>query len=172
MSAPETQSSATQQTSPVEQTASVAPTNTAGRIRFYSEPVIQSVMSSRPARVSVRNAVKPAPTMVKGTHLVQLGSFASQQGARRAWGIYTARNAALSNYRMTITTAVAKGQTVWRVAAGGINGSGAANGLCSQVKNHGGNCFAYAGKVRSIAPGMAPGVPAQDVSGPQRARRR
>ncbi|MEP6867656.1 MAG: SPOR domain-containing protein, partial [Novosphingobium sp.] len=137
---------------------------------FYSEPVIQSVIA-RPARVSVRNPTKAAPTTVQGTHLVQLGSFASQQGARRAWGIYTARDASLSKYRMTINQATVRGQTVWRVAAGGINGSGAANGLCSQVKNHGGACFAYAGNAHSVAPSVVP-APAQEASGPQRARRR
>jgi Flp pilus assembly protein TadD len=167
---PEMTSSAVQ-ASQQEQVVATTPANSAGRVRFYSEPVIQSVMS-RPARVSQYNPVKAAPTTVKGTHLVQLGSFSSPQGARRAWGIYSARNAALSNYRMTITPAVVKGQAVWRVAAGGINGSGAANGLCSQVKNHGGNCFAYAGKMHGSVPGVAPSVPGQDVSGPQRARRR
>ncbi|MEP7222159.1 MAG: tetratricopeptide repeat protein [Novosphingobium sp.] len=154
-----------------EQVVATAPANSANQVRFYSEPVIQTVMA-RPARVSVRNTVKAAPTKAQGTHLVQLGSFASQQGARRAWGIYTARDASLANYRMTIAPAVVRGQTVWRVAAGGISGSGAATGLCNQVKNHGGACFAYAGKAQNMAPAAVPGGPVQDVSGPQRARRR
>jgi len=132
------------------------------------QPAIPAVLA-RPREPAIRHMVKAMPTTAQGTHLVQLGSFASPQGARRAWGIYTARNAALSNYRMTISSAKVHGKTFWRVAAGGINGAGAANGLCSQLKSRGGACFAYAIKTRSVVPSTVPG---QSFSGPQRARRR
>ena len=92
-----------------------------------------------PARVAVR----PATVAKGGSHLVQLGSFSSPQGARRAWGIFTAKNPELKNYRMTITPAVVHGKNFWRVAAGGFNNA-SAGGLCASVKKRGGACFAYA----------------------------
>lgn len=87
------------------------------------------------------------------SHNVQLGSFLSQQGARRAWGIYAARNPELKGYRMTITQAQVRGRTYFRVAAAGFNGKGA-SGLCSTVKSRGMACFAYA------LPGKATKAPA------------
>ena len=120
---------------------------------------------ARSGRVAV--AVRPAGGV--GTHYVQLGSFFSPQGARRAWGIYTRHNHALTAYRMTITQASVRGQTVWRVAAGGLGGRRAANGLCSSVKARGGACFAYAAPVKALP---APGAPVRSPSGPQMARRR
>lgn len=83
------------------------------------------------------------PYSVNGTHMVQLGSFSSEQGARRAWGIYSARNRELRSYRMIITPAVVHGKNFWRVAAGGFD-AGSASSLCSKVKGRGGVCFAFA----------------------------
>ena len=98
---------------------------------------------------------------------MQLGSFSSPQGARRAWGIFAARNPELKNTRMTITPAVVRGKNFWRVAAAGLD-AGGASGLCSSVKTRGGVCFAYAGSIRAVAPG----TPQRDAVGPMRARRR
>jgi hypothetical protein len=109
-----------------------------------------------------------AVSAVRGTHLVQLGAFSSKQGARRAWGIFVQRTPHLASFRMTITQANVRGKQVWRVAAAGLNGSGAASGLCSQVKSGGGACFAYATPLRPTA---VPVLPGRDLSGPQRARR-
>ncbi len=138
--------------------------------RFFSEPMIQS-FTPQQAAVATRNPLKSLPTAMNGSHLVQLGSFSSAQGARRAWGIYTARNAKLSAYRMTITPAVVRGKHVWRVAAAGLSGSQAANGLCSSVKRGGGACFAYAAPAGRKSP-AAPGSNQRDASGPALARKR
>jgi Flp pilus assembly protein TadD len=122
-----------------------------------------------------------------GTHLVQLGSFLSQQGARRAWGIYAAKNPELKHYRMTITQANVRGKNYWRVSAGGLNSS-RASGLCSSLKSRGGACFAYAIPARAakapayaqaakprvkVAPVAArpQAVAAKAVAGPASARR-
>ena len=134
-------------------------------------------------------APRPAPlrrarplhvaTMVKpvaaGTHFVQLGAFATEQGARRAWTIYTKRDPGLAAFRMTITPATVKGRQVYRVAAGGLAGRMAANTLCAQVKSGGGACFAYSAPNR-FAPLKAAPAPltprmAATMAGPQRARR-
>lgn len=138
------------------------------QVGFVSNPVIQAL----PARAErATRAERAAPVATRrivsgGSHLVQLGAFSSEQGARRAWGIYAAKNPELRNYRMTITPAVVRGKNYWRVAAAGFDAR-AASGLCSTVKGRGGACFAYA----ATNP-PASGVPGRHAAGPQRARRR
>ncbi|HEY6869207.1 MAG TPA: tetratricopeptide repeat protein [Novosphingobium sp.] len=127
----------------------------------------------RAVRAAPAGLARKVPATVKvasgGTHLVQLGSFASPQGARRAWGIFVKRSPGLAGYRMAITPATVNGRQFWRVAAAGLVGRDAALGLCSQVKAHGGACFAYAAPVLTTVPRVL--TPGRDVSGPQRARR-
>ncbi|MGB7656342.1 MAG: tetratricopeptide repeat protein [Novosphingobium sp.] len=111
-------------------------------------PVRVAAASPKPKAVSHRPGLRPrhAAVAVAGrgsSHLVQLGSFASEQGARRAWGFYAKRNPELRNFKMSITQAVVRGKKYWRVAAAGLDGRGA-SGLCSAVKGRGGVCFAYA----------------------------
>ena len=170
---------------PVMALASYAPTPAATEsVTVVSQPVVQPIPPAARNRGSVAQAFagmaapqqaaavpayKPAAAApATGSHLVQLGSFSSLQGARRAWGILAARNPELRNYRMTITPAVVRGKNFWRVAAAGLNASGA-SGLCSTVKGRGGACFAYA-----AVPSRAtnPASPRRDAAGPLRARRR
>ena len=112
-------------------------------------------------------AAKPVITRT-GSHLVQLGSFSSPEGARRGWGILASRNPRLREYHMVITPAVVNGKNYWRVAAAGFD-SGTASGMCSTVRNRGGVCFAYAA---TRAPAGAIPNRAQTVAGPQFARRK
>jgi hypothetical protein len=155
---------------PMEVAAAPAPVAPSEGTQFISQPVIQvAAAAPQPAPRQLRASIQRAmPVTANGTHMVQLGSFSSQQGARRAWGIYTARNASLSGYRMNITPAVVRGKNVWRVAAAGISGAGTAYGLCSSVKKRGGACFAYAAPSR----GKSPAAPGREVSGPMMARKR
>lgn len=154
-------------------------------IRYVSNPVVQAVpaaaLRAAPVRTATltapRRAYKSAPirvefskipvarTVAKPTHLVQLGSFASAQGARRGWGVYAARTPSLKNYKMTIIPVVVRGKNYWRVAASGFDARGA-TGLCSTLKSRGGMCFAYAAPRAVSAPALAMGM-----SGPARARR-
>jgi len=143
--------------------------STAG-ISFVSQPVVQAlpapgdraprvfVAGSRGSAAPRRTAsATPVPTSAPGTHMIQLGSFFTQQGARRAWGIYAAKNPELRNYRMTITQAQVRGKTYFRVAAAGINGGQNARGLCGTVKARGMACFAFAaGAAKPGAKGAAP----------------
>lgn len=162
------------------QPAYVEPVEQVAGVSFVSQPVVQSIPSSIYSTVAqafgarAATPVRAAPTRVayqarpvvgNGTHLVQLGSFASAQGARRAWGIYAAKNPSLRGHRMVITPAVVRGKNFWRVAAAGFN-AGGAQGMCSSVKNRGGVCFAYSAP-RSVVP-----APVRAPSGPQMARRR
>jgi Flp pilus assembly protein TadD len=150
-------------------------------VTFVSNPVIQSIPArAEPVRVAVRAAPRVAaqphrpvsvavrPVSRGGSHLVQLGSFSSQQGARRAWGIFAARNPSLRGFKMTITQATVHGKQFWRVAAAGFDGTGA-RGMCSAVKQRGGVCFAYAAP-RAGAPALAVAKPA--ARGPALATRR
>ncbi|HVR90794.1 MAG TPA: tetratricopeptide repeat protein [Novosphingobium sp.] len=162
------------------QPVSAQPVEQVVGLSFVSQPVVQSIPASvyttvaqafsgraaTPVRVQpARVAYQARPVVGNGTHLVQLGSFASAQGARRAWGIYAARNHSLRSHRMVITPAVVRGKNFWRVAAAGFD-SGGAQGMCSSVKNRGGVCFAYSAP-RSVVP-----APVRGTSGPQMVRRR
>jgi Flp pilus assembly protein TadD len=172
---------------------------------FASQQVAQPTVAAAPqpkakpaavakkprAFASPKKAQQPRQGAVKygvgNSHLVQLGSFFTPQGARRAWGIYAAQNPELKNYKMTITQAKVRGRTYFRVAAGGLNGKGA-SGLCGTVKNRGGACFAYALPARSgVVPvyaraakpavkqpvaKAAPAVAVKTAAGPASARKR
>lgn len=120
-------------------------------VRFVSEPVVQGAAVRQGARPAVAKATTRAPApatahtataQAEGTHLVQLGSFASEQGARRAWGIYVKQHPELAGHQMVITQAVVRGKTFWRVAAGGFDRS-ASSTTCGKVKARGSSCFAY-----------------------------
>ena len=80
-----------------------------------------------------------------GSHLVQLGSFSSEQGARRAWGIYVSRHPQLANHEMVITEAVVRGKRYWRVSAGGFNVA-SSRSMCANVNSSaaGEGCISWA----------------------------
>ncbi len=132
----------------------------------HVRPAPRKLKPTRTVRI-VLPASKPVVART-GTHLVQLASYSSPQGARRGWGVLTARNPKLREYRMVITPAVVRGKNYWRVAAAGFN-SGTAAGMCSSVKGRGGACFAYAA---TRAPAGAIPATQQGIAGPRMARRR
>lgn len=177
------------------QQASFATTFATGlATQFVSQPIVQALPASyaiaaawiapqraAPVRQSAPRVATRQAAVGGGTHLVQLGSFSSPQGARRAWGYYAAKNPELRGYRMTITPAVVRGKNFWRVAAAGFTGGTNATGMCSAVKSRGGVCFAYAasrgvpaGGKATAAPMMAQAkvAPAKGAAGPALARRR
>ncbi len=79
-----------------------------------------------------------------GTHLVQLGSFSTEAGARRAWGIYTSRYPELAGHEMVITEAVVRGRHYYRVSAGGFDRM-ASRSMCNRVdSNNGDGCITWA----------------------------
>jgi Flp pilus assembly protein TadD len=121
------------------QSRAVAQTVAQDSARF-AEPVARSepVRASTPAPAAARVARQD-----DGTHLVQLGSFSTEQGARRAWTIYQNRYPELAGHRMVISEAVVHGKHYWRVSAAGFAQSGA-TAMCGKVKSSGEGCFAYA----------------------------
>lgn len=158
------------------------------------QPAAPKAKAKKPARVAVaapaahRPGLRPrraaAPVVGKGaSHAIQLGSFSSEQGARRAWGYYAKRNPELRNFKMAIAPATVRGKKFWRVAATGLDGNGA-GGLCSKVKSRGGVCFAYstigrpanapvyAARAKPKAPTMAAAKPKAAPAGPSSARKK
>jgi Flp pilus assembly protein TadD len=105
--------------------------------QFMRAPAVQGA----PARAAA-SAVAAAPR-ADGTHLVQLGSFSSEQGARRAWSIYTRNYPELAAHEMVISEAVVRGKRYWRVSAAGF-ARNTASSICGRVRASGAGCFAYA----------------------------
>lgn len=111
-------------------------------VRFVSSPVVQTMPARFGAEAKNESRVE-ARGVEAGEHLVQLGSFSSEAGARRAWGIYSKRYAELANYDMVITKAVVRGKTYYRVSAGGFKRA-EARSMCSSVKARNQGCIAWA----------------------------
>lgn len=135
---------------------------------LVSQPVVQP-LPMRPLETA-RVAVKPITSVASvgprpGTHMVQLGSFASADGARRAQAVLVARHPELRGSRFVVTPAVVRGKSFWRVAVAGYS-AGTASRLCSSVKTRGGACFAYAASSPA-----ARSVPAFASADPVQARR-
>ncbi|MCR2834767.1 SPOR domain-containing protein [Parerythrobacter lacustris] len=120
-------------------------------VKFVANPVVQPVPVTRSASAPQRAAAAPASApgstsaraALDGEHLVQLGSFSSEAGAKRAWGIYSKRYPQLKDADMVITKAVVRGKTYFRVSAGGFQRASAAS-VCSSVKSQGEGCIAWA----------------------------
>jgi Flp pilus assembly protein TadD len=111
-------------------------------LRFVSQPAVQTVAVRQGAVPRAKSA--GAAKQSAGSHLIQLGSFASEQGARRAWGIYSKRYPELADHKMVISEAVVRGKHYWRVSAAGF-GLASSQAMCGRVKTMGGDgCFAYA----------------------------
>jgi Flp pilus assembly protein TadD len=105
--------------------------------RFIQAPLVQAVAAQA-------NATLAAPaSRADSTHLVQLGSFSSEQSARRAWSIYTRNYPELADHEMVISEAVVRGKRYWRVSAAGF-GRSTASSMCGRVRASGNGCFAYA----------------------------
>ena len=99
--------------------------------------------AAEPAPAPRRSVTRVAAADHNGSHLVQLGSFSSEQGARRAWGIYAKQFPQLSEFEMVITKAVVRGKTYYRVNAGGLQRAEASS-VCSSVRRKGQGCLAWA----------------------------
>ncbi|TCM19498.1 Flp pilus assembly protein TadD [Novosphingobium sp. PhB165] len=107
---------------------------------------VQPAPAARPAAVhAIAARTVAAPKFAAAqptTHLVQLGSFRTMDGAKRAWAIFQAQNPKLKDHTMRITEAQVNGQRYYRVAAEGFD-RGAAQALCSTVRKGGAGCLAY-----------------------------
>lgn len=105
---------------------------------MVANPVVQA--THRGMRVAPL-AAAPAAGGAHGSHVVQLGSFSSADGAQRAWRHFAARTPALGSYHSQITQVSVKGRQFWRVQAVGFTGLASARQLCQSVKVKGGVCL-------------------------------
>ncbi|WP_395331542.1 tetratricopeptide repeat protein [Novosphingobium sp. BL-8H] len=120
--------------------------------RSLPKPAFAQAPAARRAAAPARVATVAQPKRAAGdtTHLVQLGSFRSMDGAKRAWAIFQAKNPKLKDHTLRITEAQVNGQRYYRVAAEGFDRDGAQS-LCSTVRQGGSACLAYS--ERSPLPG-------------------
>lgn len=130
------------------ESAFAAPAPAGGSIAQVAQDAIRFAQSPAVQAAPLRHGAKPMPASARlqrseGSHLVQLGSFLSEQGARRAWGVYVKQNPELAAHKMVINQAVVNGKTYWRVAAGGF-GKADSSAMCGKVRARGAGCFAYA----------------------------
>ncbi len=123
---------------------------TESAVKFVSNPVVQKAPArfgaeAKPTpRAEARAAAKAqGRDALAGEHLIQLGSFSSEAGARRAWGIYAKQYPQLGQYDMVITKAVVRGKTYYRVSAGGFQRA-SAESMCSAVKSGKQGCITWA----------------------------
>lgn len=136
----------------------------AAPVAAYSQPTVQPVpaavaSASAPPVAAPQRAASVTPALARprlaaaapvaapsrnSTHLVQLGSFASEAGARRAWDIYRSRYPELADREMVITQAVVNGRNYWRVSAGGFDRA-SSRAMCGRVDSTGGDgCISWA----------------------------
>ena len=114
----------------------------AGTMRFVSSPVIQQ-LSVRQGVARDRASHGLAAMGSGGTHRIQLGSFTSKQGARRAWDLYTQRHPGLCSHELELTQAKVGGRDYWRVSAAGFN-AGQAQTMCKTIRQTSKDgCIAY-----------------------------
>lgn len=114
----------------------------------------QTPPSTKPVlqKVAYQPAVKTAGSST-GTHLVQLGAFSSPEGAKRAWGILSAKNSDLNAFEYASSRVNVKGRTLYRLAAIGFGNAQTAEAMCAGIKAKGGNCIVrHASSVNRVAP--------------------
>jgi Flp pilus assembly protein TadD len=127
-----------------EEAAAAIPAPSVDSARFIARPVIERNTSHPTASTSRNLFAQNDSTSVAGGHLVQLGSFSSEAGAKRAWGIYVKRYPELASHDMVITRAMVRGKNYWRVSAAGYD-LASSRAMCGHVNSTSADgCFAYA----------------------------
>ncbi|MEO9633959.1 MAG: SPOR domain-containing protein [Parasphingorhabdus sp.] len=125
----------------------VVETSRATPIGTSAQPVLQRV-SYKPAVKSVKRA-----RSTSGSHLVQLGAFSSPEGAKRAWGILSAKNSDLKSFEYASSRISVNGKTLYRLAAIGFGNAQTAEAMCVGIKAKGGSCIVRHTKgVKRVAP--------------------
>lgn len=86
-------------------------------------------------RVEERRAVAP-----QGDWNVQIGAFANEAGAQKAWALLTRQFAGLSGYAPSSATLRRPEGDLYRLSVGGLTRS-QADTLCERYRKAGGACF-------------------------------
>lgn len=130
-------------------------------LTYVSNPVVQALPAAAPTRMVAPGNTPLASRSADGSHLVQLGSFTSEAGARRAWNVYLGRFPELANHDMVITQATVRGKRYWRVSADGFDRNASA-AMCRNVRSAGSGCISWS---------AANPLPGAITAAPQLARR-
>ncbi len=116
--------------------------------RLPEAPVAPPAAGGRPpatkagAAAAASASVAPAPTAVaSGSGMVQLGAFASEAAASRAWDSLKTRFEWLGPVNRSIVPAEVGGRTVYRLRAA-AGGASAARTLCNRLRVAGETCLA------------------------------
>lgn len=126
--------------------AHVAP---AARPVVAKSVAIKSVaLKSMPKPVVAKPVAQPA-RLASGGVPVQLGAFATAEGAKRAIGHYAARHSALGGHKLDMVRVTVNNKVYWRVLASGFAGRGAAS-ACHAVTARGGACLVRADLAKTM----------------------
>ena len=120
-----------------------APRSTAPASRPTPPAAANRSVATAPARPAPAPAATPAPTAPAaggGSGMIQLGAFASEATAARAWDSLKARFAWLGPVNRSIVPAEVGGRTVYRLRAAAGSAS-AARSLCARLRVAGENCM-------------------------------
>ncbi|WP_295635309.1 tetratricopeptide repeat protein [Novosphingobium sp.] len=108
--------------------------------------VVRHVQVARAPASRAKQTIAPVYAST-GNVAVQLGAFATQDGAQRALRHYAARHMALGGHKLGMVKVQVGNKTYWRVLATGFaNGHGtrSASAACHSVTLGGGTCFVRA----------------------------
>ena len=119
-------------------TVQTAPARTAPTPRA---PAPTRVAAPKPAQASVSTRTA-SDKLAGGSHLVQLGSYASEADAKRGWAIFVKRHPQVASREQVITRAKVNGRIYYRLSAGNL-AAASAKSLCSTVKAAGHGCIAW-----------------------------
>lgn len=138
-----------------EPTSEPVATEASTGVQFVSNPVVQDLPAAAAPRMAKIERFVPVPRSAapkassvtasapaKGNHVVQLGSFTTEEGAQRAWGIFVRRDPSLKGRELRITQAMVNGRRYFRVAAAGYDAA-SARAKCFSVRGRGSECLAY-----------------------------
>lgn len=130
-----------------------------------SSPVT-AAPASHPAARPARVKLAAAPVVNgKGTHVVQIGAYNSEESAHRAWQHFQARNHALAGHPSLVTKVNVRGRDFWRLQAAGFGAQASAATACGALRAHGGDCFVMAMNVAGQVSGVRTAA-AQPVAKP------
>lgn len=94
-----------------------------------------------PVKLALAEVPAAKPSMVSGSHLVQLGAFSSAAAAEKAWNQYSKRFGVLTGFASASSKVTVNGKTLIRIAASGFGNRTTANSACQQIKSMGGVCL-------------------------------
>lgn len=131
-------------------TSKTAPSQPAGAPVVQSAPAKRApvakaavaVSTPKPATQPGRDTRTASSELAGGSHLVQLGSYASEADAKRGWAIFSKRYPQISDREQVITRAKVNGKIYYRLSAGNLAAS-SARSVCATVKAKGHGCIAW-----------------------------